>query len=46
MPQPPGPGEARIRHTAVALNFRDILVRRQDQHAAKLPSVSAPRAPA
>jgi NADPH2:quinone reductase len=27
----------RIRHTAVALNFRDILVRR-GQHAAKLPS--------
>ncbi len=34
---PPGPGEVRIRHTAVALNFRDILVRR-GQHAAKLPS--------
>jgi NADPH:quinone reductase len=33
----PGPGEVRIRHTAVALNFRDILVRR-GQHAAKLPS--------
>ena len=23
---PPGPGELRMRHTAVALNFRDILV--------------------
>lgn len=34
---PPGPGEVRIRHTAVALNFRDILVRR-GQHAATLPS--------
>jgi NADPH2:quinone reductase len=34
---PPGPGEVRIRHTAVALNFRDILVRR-GQHAVKLPS--------
>jgi NADPH2:quinone reductase len=34
---PPGPGEVQIRHTAVALNFRDILVRR-GQHAAKLPS--------
>src|SRR5262245_12980523 len=33
----PGPGEVRIRHTAVALNFRDILVRR-GQHAIKLPS--------
>ncbi len=34
---PPAPGEVRVRHTAVALNFRDILVRR-GQHAAKLPS--------
>jgi NADPH2:quinone reductase len=33
----PGAGEVRIRHTAIALNFRDILVRR-GQHAAKLPS--------
>ena len=33
----PGDGEVRIRHTAVALNFRDILVRR-GQHAVKLPS--------
>jgi NADPH2:quinone reductase len=31
---PPGEGEVRIRHTAVALNFRDILVRR-GQHAVK-----------
>ncbi len=30
----PGPGEVRIRHTAVALNFRDILVRR-GQHVVK-----------
>ncbi|MCX7314466.1 MAG: quinone oxidoreductase [Alphaproteobacteria bacterium] len=30
----PGPGEVRVRHTAVALNFRDILVRR-GQHAVK-----------
>ena len=30
----PGDGEVRIRHTAVALNFRDILVRR-GQHAVK-----------
>ena len=30
----PAPGEVRIRHTAVALNFRDILVRR-GQHAVK-----------
>ena len=33
----PGPGDVRIRHTAVALNFRDILVRR-GQPAVKLPS--------
>jgi NADPH2:quinone reductase len=33
-PVPPGDGEVRIRHTAVALNFRDILVRR-GQHAVK-----------
>jgi NADPH2:quinone reductase len=33
----PGQGEVRIRHSAVALNFRDILVRR-GQHAAPLPS--------
>jgi len=33
MPEP-GTGEVRIRHTAVALNFRDILVRR-GQHAVK-----------
>src|SRR5438132_13951290 len=30
----PGPGEVRVRHTAVALNFRDILVRR-GQHVVK-----------
>src|SRR3954447_23530401 len=30
----PGPGEVRIRHTAVAVNFRDIAVRR-GQHAVK-----------
>ena len=35
VPSPePGPGELRVRHTAVALNFRDILVRR-GQHAVK-----------
>jgi NADPH2:quinone reductase len=33
----PGRGEVRIRHTAVALNFRDILMRR-GQHSTKLPS--------
>jgi NADPH:quinone reductase len=37
----PGPGEVRIRHSAVALNFRDILVRR-GQHASKLPSGLGP----
>ena len=30
----PGPGQVRLRHTAVALNFRDILVRR-GAHAVK-----------
>jgi len=34
---PPGAGEVSIRHSAVAINFRDILVRR-GQHATKLPS--------
>ncbi len=34
---PPGPGEVTLRHAAVAINFRDILVRR-GQHATKLPS--------
>src|ERR1700694_2393986 len=30
----PGPGEIRIRHEAIAVNFRDVLVRR-GQHATK-----------
>ena len=34
----PGPGEVRIRHTAVALNFRDILVRRGQHSVAAIPS--------
>jgi NADPH2:quinone reductase len=39
VPQPePGPGEVRIRHTAVALNFRDILVRRGQHTVASFPS--------
>jgi NADPH2:quinone reductase len=25
---PPGPGEARVRHTAIAVNFSDVNVRR------------------
>jgi NADPH2:quinone reductase len=33
----PGPGQVRIRHTAVAVNYRDILVR-NGGHATKLPS--------
>jgi NADPH2:quinone reductase len=33
----PGPGQVRMRHTAVAVNFRDVLVR-QGVHAASLPS--------
>jgi NADPH2:quinone reductase len=35
---PPGPGELRMRHTAVALNFRDILVRRGQHSVKSLPS--------
>jgi NADPH2:quinone reductase len=35
---PPGPGEIRMRHTAVALNFRDILVRRGQHTVKSLPS--------
>lgn len=34
---PPGPGEIQIRNRAVAINFRDVLMRR-GQHATKLPS--------
>jgi NADPH2:quinone reductase len=34
----PGPGEVRIRHSAVALNFRDILVRRGQHTVASFPS--------
>jgi NADPH2:quinone reductase len=34
----PGPGEVRIRHTAVALNFRDILVRRGQHLVPSFPS--------
>jgi len=34
----PGPGEVRMRNTAVAVNFRDILVRRGAHRVAALPS--------
>jgi NADPH:quinone reductase len=34
----PGAGQVRIRHTAVALNFRDILVRRGQHAAHAMPS--------
>ena len=34
----PGPGELRIRHSAVALNFRDILVRRGQHSVKSFPS--------
>jgi NADPH2:quinone reductase len=34
----PGPGEVRVRHTAVALNFRDILVRRGQHMVKSFPS--------
>ena len=33
----PGPGEVRIRHTAVALNFRDILMRRGQHPTTSFP---------
>lgn len=35
-PERPGPGEVLIRQTAVAVNFRDVLLRR-GQHQGKLP---------
>jgi NADPH2:quinone reductase len=35
---PPGPGEVRIRHTAIAVNFRDCLVRRGQHTVQALPS--------
>ena len=35
---PPGSGEVRIRHTAVAINFRDILLRRGQHAVRSLPS--------
>ena len=34
----PGPGEVRVRHTAIALNFRDILVRRGQHSVTSFPS--------
>src|SRR4051812_47552265 len=34
---PPGPGQLRMRHTAVAVNYRDILVR-TGLHKVTLPS--------
>ena len=34
----PGAGQVRIRHTAVALNFRDILVRRGQHAVQSMPS--------
>ena len=34
----PGPGQVRLRHTAVALNFRDILVRRGAHAVKSFPS--------
>ena len=40
----PGPGEVRIRHTAVALNFRDILVRRGQHRCSRCRPDWAPRA--
>jgi NADPH2:quinone reductase len=34
----PGPGQVRVRHSAVAINFRDILVRRGQHPVQSLPS--------
>lgn len=34
----PGPGQVRIRHSAIAINFRDILVRRGQHPVQSLPS--------
>ena len=34
----PGPGQVRMRHTAVAVNFRDILIRNGLHKVATLPS--------
>ena len=34
----PGPGQVRVRHSAVAINFRDILVRRGQHAVQALPS--------
>jgi NADPH2:quinone reductase len=34
----PGPGQVRLRHTAVAVNYRDILVRNGGHQVATLPS--------
>src|ERR1043165_5617418 len=36
---PPGPGEARIRHTAIGLNFIDVYLRTGLYKAASLPFV-------
>jgi NADPH2:quinone reductase len=35
---PPGDGQIRIRHTAIAVNFRDVLVRQGVHAAAAMPS--------
>ena len=35
---PPGPGQVRMRHTAVAVNFRDVLIRKGLHKVATLPS--------
>ena len=35
---PPGPGQLRLRHTAIAVNFRDILIRRGGHAPPPLPS--------
>jgi len=35
---PPGPGQVRMRHTAVAVNFRDVLIRNGLHKVATLPS--------
>src|SRR5262249_45116307 len=37
-PREPGPGEVRMRNAAVAVNFRDVLVRRGAHRVPALPS--------
>jgi hypothetical protein len=42
----PGPGEVRIRNTAVAVNYRDVLMRRGIHAVRGFPSAIGSKAPA